>query len=160
MEEKKREIRYRRYDTAAELPEQERRLLKAALAATDRAYAPFSGFRVGAAALLADDSIHTANNQENLAFPSGLCAERTVLFHLGSQGLAGQVRALAIRARSDHRLIELPPTPCGACRQVMVEYERLAGTPFVVLMQGWQGSILRMEGVEACLLPFGFDIRF
>jgi len=154
------QIIFERLPDVASLSPSEQELLARALQATDGAYAPFSRFRVGCAVRLADGSIHTGNNQENLAFPSALCAERTVMYHLGSHGLAGEVRTIAIRARSELKEIAQPVTPCGACRQVLVEYERMSPEPFVLLMQGASGDILRMEGVEACLLPFAFAIDF
>lgn len=154
------DIPYERIADATTLSPGEQALLTAALAATDAAYAPFSRFRVGCAARLADGSIHTGNNQENIAFPSALCAERTLLYYLGSQGRAGEVRTLAIRARSELKPITQPVTPCGACRQVIVEYERMSPLPFVLLMQGETGEILRLQGAEACLLPFAFAIDF
>lgn len=89
--------------------------------AAQRAYAPYSKFRVGAAVLLEDSSIITANNQENAAYPSGLCAERTVLFYTHAQYPDKKIQALAIYSPDTTSLL----TPCGACRQVLVEYENL-----------------------------------
>ena len=153
-------ITFERIADASTLDPAEQELLALALQATEGAYAPFSRFRVGCAVRLADGSTHTGNNQENIAFPSALCAERTVMYHLGSQGQAGAVRCIAIRARSEAKLIDQPVTPCGACRQVLVEYERMSEVPFVLLMQGERGEVLRLEGVEASLLPFAFAIDF
>ncbi len=153
------EFSYERLPAAA-LAADEQALLERALAACEQAYAPFSAFRVGAALLLEDGSIFTGNNQENVSFPVGTCAERAVMFYVASQGRAADIRKVAVRARSDKKTISQPVTPCGACRQVMVEYERMAGLPFVVLMQGLEGDVLRLEGAEACLLPFGFDVDF
>ncbi|MDX2249791.1 MAG: cytidine deaminase [Bacteroidia bacterium] len=160
MEKRKLEITYSLYQQAAELSSDEISLLEAALEATDRAYAPFSGFRVGCAVLLRDGSIITGNNQENRAYPSGICAERTALFHIGSIGKGNQIEKIAIRARSDKKQIIVPAMPCGGCRQVMVEYEQITGKPFIILSQGVSGEILRMEGVQDSLMPFSFDIEF
>lgn len=135
-------------------------LLGAALKACDLAYAPYSHFQVGAALLIGAGEIITGNNQENQAYPSGLCAERTALFYAGSQGKGSELRAIAIRAKSVKVSVNRPGTPCGACRQVMLEYERLAGRDLVILMQGETGPVLRLEGVAKCLLPFAFDIEF
>jgi cytidine deaminase len=148
------------FDSADDLAADERALLTTALQASMGAYAPFSHFQVGCAVQFADGSIMTGNNQENPAFPSSLCAERTVLYYAGAQGLTAGVRKLAVRAQSLDKHIGSPVTPCGACRQVMLETERQAGTDLVVLMQGLDGKVLRVVGVAKSLLPFGFDIAF
>lgn len=148
------------FDSPRDLAPDERALLVTALQACDGAYAPFSHFQVGCAVLLADGSVMTGNNQENPAFPSSLCAERTVLYYAGAHGQSPHVRKLAVRARSLDKHIGSPVTPCGACRQVMLETERQANTELVVLMQGADGKILRVVGVAKSLLPFGFDIAF
>lgn len=153
-------ITYQLLDSPQGLPEDEVALLEVAMQASARAYAPYSNFHVGCAVALEGGEIYTGNNQENPAFPSSLCAERTVLYYVGSQGKGAKIRKIAIRAQSPSKLIAGPVTPCGACRQVMLEYERLAGTPTVVLMQGREGKVLRLTGIAASLLPFGFDIEF
>ncbi|MEL6591461.1 MAG: cytidine deaminase, partial [Bacteroidota bacterium] len=130
------------------------------LRATDTAYAPFSNFLVGCALQLADGSIITGNNQENIAFPSGMCAERTALFYAGSLGKGADIRKLAVRARTEHKSINVPVMPCGACRQVMVEYENMMEQPMVILSQGEDGQIMRLVGVKQTLLPLSFDIEF
>ena len=151
---------YERFDTAENLPSDEVKLLEQALEATETAYAPHSGFFVGAAVALTDGQVIKGNNQENLAYPSGLCAERTALFYAGSLGKGDQVEKIAIRGRSSRIKLEVPVTPCGACRQVMLEYENLSGKPIIVLMQGEEGPILRLSGVADTLLPFSFNIEF
>lgn len=151
---------YQEYDNANALPPAEAELLARALDATHHAHAPYSGFYVGCALRLVSGEIITGNNQENAAYPSGLCAERTALFHAGSRGLGPELRALAVRARSAHAPVLTPPYPCGACRQVMVEYEQMAETPMLVLLQGETGPILRIEGVAGKLLPFVFQFKF
>jgi cytidine deaminase len=153
-------IAFELLDDSSTLAQDEIALLNAAMEASAGAYAPFSNFHVGCAVALADGEVVTGNNQENPAFPSSLCAERTVLYYLGSQGKGGSLRKIAIRADSPGKLIAAPVTPCGACRQVMLEYERLSGQPLVVLMQGKEGKVLRVTGIAASLLPFGFDIEF
>lgn len=153
-------IRYQQLAGPDELSQTEADLLSRALDATEMAYAPFSEFYVGCAVLLSDGSIIQGNNQENRAFPSGICAERTALFHIGSIGKAHLVKAIAVRARSEKKEIDTPVTPCGACRQVMVEYEQQGSEPWIVLMQGASGPIIRVEGVQTSLLPFGFEIDF
>jgi cytidine deaminase len=153
-------ISYQLLESPLGLPEDEATLLETALQASGRAYAPYSHFHVGCAVELEGGEVYTGNNQENPAFPSSLCAERTVLYYVGSQGKGDKIRKIAIRAQSLSKPIDVPVTPCGACRQVMLEYERLAGVPIVVLMQGMEGKVLRLTGVAASLLPFGFDIEF
>ncbi|MCB0839657.1 MAG: cytidine deaminase [Bacteroidia bacterium] len=160
MQNKKLEISYQLFQSKDELPTDEAALLASAMEATEAAYAPFSEFRVGCAVLLDSGEIILGNNQENRAYPSGLCAERTALFFIGSQSKGKLIRKIAIRVRSDRKTIQTPAMPCGACRQVMVEYEQMADLPFVVLSQGAEGNIMRMEGVRNNLLPFSFDIDF
>lgn len=147
-------------DDTTLLPEAEQNLLRVALAACSLAHAPYSHFHVGAALLLCDGSILTGNNQENIAYPSGLCAERTALFHAGAMGRGGDVRKIAIRGISPRNTIHSPATPCGACRQVMAEYERMSPEPWVILCQGATGPVFRFRGVADSLLPFIFNIDF
>jgi cytidine deaminase len=153
-------ISYQLLESSLGLPEDEAALLETALQASTRAYAPYSHFLVGCAVELEGGEVYTGNNQENPAFPSSLCAERTALYYVGSQGKGTKIRKIAIRAQSNSKPIDGPVTPCGACRQVMLEYERLAGVPIVVLMQGMEGKVLRLTGVASSLLPFAFDIEF
>lgn len=153
-------IEFEVFSNSGELPPDEALLLEKALEATDLAYAPHSQFRVGCAVLLEGGEIVLGNNQENRAYPSGLCAERTALFHIGVMGHAGKIQKIAIRARSERTHIGEPALPCGACRQVMVEYEKQAGKAFWVLSQGETGPIIRMESVQNSLIPFSFDIDF
>lgn len=160
MEEKRLQISYRLYAQREDLPTDEQDLLSQALKASEAAYAPFSNFYVGAAVLLTTGEVVLGNNQENKAFPSGLCAERVALFALGSQNKGTQVQKIAIRAKSLHKTIDTPTMPCGACRQVMLEYESMGNRDMIVLMQGDQGDILRVEGVAKSLLPFHFDTDF
>lgn len=153
-------IQFEVFDAESALPEDEQALLAAALAATDGAYAPFSEFFVGAAVALEDGSIWTGNNQENASFPAGTCAERSVLYYLGSQQRGADIRKMAVRARSLRKAISAPVMPCGVCRQVMLEYEQMMGQDMIVLCQGAEGRVIRFSGVGKSLLPFGFDTDF
>ncbi len=153
-------IPYRKYASDDELTEEERDLLEKAWEASHKAYVPYSGFYVGCAVLLESGEIILGNNQENAAYPSGTCAERTALFYVGSQGKGDQITKIAIRAWSERKPVEQPVTPCGACRQVMVEYERQGQKDIEVLMQGASGPILKLSGIQKTLLPFSFDIDF
>lgn len=143
-----------------ELPGDEVHLLESAMQATENAYSPYSEFQVGAAVLLEGGEIILGNNQENRAYPSGMCAERTALYYIGAIGKASQIRKIAIRATCKNAPVLRPVTPCGACRQVMVEYEEQAQREIVVLMMGETGNVLKITGIKACLMPFSFDADF
>lgn len=140
----------------AELPEEESRLMEAAIKATGQSYAPYSKFHVGAAALLEDGTIVTGSNQENAAYPSGLCAERVALFHAGHQYPDMPVVALAIAAATNGRQVE-SISPCGACRQVLLEAEQRYGKPMKVLLCGTK-EVVVAESAES-LLPLCFGAK-
>ena len=142
--------------TLEELCKKDRKLIEEAIEATHRSYAPYSKFSVGAAARLANGIIVTGSNQENAAYPSGLCAERTALFHANSQYPDQAVTALAIVARhADAPSIckDVCP-PCGACRQVMLETEYRFNQPMKVLLCG--GTQVYIMESAASLLPLSF----
>jgi cytidine deaminase len=143
---------------AHELSQEEQILLEKALNATFMSYAPYSQFYVGAAVQLRDGTMIIGNNQENAAYPSGICAERNALFHVGALGKASEIVAIAIRARTPSLTLNQPIFPCGACRQVMLEYEQLASNPIKVLMQGETGDVLVAKGVENFLIPLVFRL--
>ena len=146
-------IKVYQYD---ELNEADQSLMKTAMEATARSYAPYSHFSVGAAALLNDGTIVTGTNQENAAYPSGLCAERTTLFYANSQYPDQAVETLAIAARNERGdFLEEPIPPCGACRQVMLETEKRFKRPMRILLSGEKG-IYELRSVGA-LLPLSFD---
>lgn len=145
--------------TYDELTEQDRQLIDAAKSATERSYAPYSHFHVGAALLLADGTIVTGANQENAAYPSGLCAERTALFHASAAYPTQPIVALAIAAYTNGTFTTIPITPCGACRQVMLEVENRHHHPIRTLLYGTQGIYL-IEGGTRELLPLTFDASF
>jgi len=143
------------YQTINELPESEQKLLSEARKVTKLAYAPYSGFHVGAAILLENEKIFTGNNQENSAFPSGLCAERVALFYANANYPETAVKTIAISAAKNDILVEEPVKPCGACRQVMAETEVRFGKPIRLILDG-QNSIMVLENVES-LLPLSFS---
>ena len=155
MKEIKLETKIRIY-SLAELPEEESRLMEAAIKATGQSYAPYSKFHVGAAALLEDGTIVTGSNQENAAYPSGLCAERVALFHAGHQYPDMPVVALAIAAATNGRQVE-SISPCGACRQVLLEAEQRYGKPMKVLLCGTK-EVVVAESAEL-LLPLCFGAK-
>lgn len=148
-------IRYQEFDSLAELAAGDRELLQRAVEATEGSYAPYSGFHVGAALRLADGTVIVGSNQENMAYPSGLCAERTAVFAASAQRPdCRDYRALAIVGRdAEGRLCEA--SPCGACRQVLSEYEQRQGSPLRVLCY-LDGGGVRVFPSVASLLPFSF----
>ena len=137
-----------------ELSQSDRELVSAAMEATKGSYAPYSKFRVGAAARLANGLVVTGANQENAAYPSGLCAERTTLFAANAQYPDQPVLALAIAARKGNRFMSTPISPCGACRQVISGVEDRFGHPVRILLYGTEG-IYECNGIDA-LLPLRF----
>lgn len=137
-----------------ESPEDIKKLIEKAKSATQRAYAPYSGFNVGAAALLANGEIVIGNNQENAAYPSGLCAERVTLFAANAQYPETPVEAIAIAAYHDGEFTDTPCCPCGGCRQVIVEVENRFDRPVKVIMYG-KSKIYEVETVKV-LLPLSF----
>lgn len=142
--------------TYDELAESDRRLIEAAKEATRRSYAPYSHFHVGVAVLLADGTMVTGTNQENAAYPSGMCAERTALFHAGSVHPDQPVIAMAIAAQSKGTFTPAPIAPCGACRQVMLETELRHGHPIRIILYGTRSVFIIRQGVRE-LLPLTFD---
>ena len=145
--------------TYDELTAADRQLIEAAKDATRRSYAPYSHFHVGAAVLLADGTVVTGTNQENAAYPSGLCAERTTLFYAGSTHPDTAVVSLAIAAFTDGAFTTNPIVPCGACRQVMLETEQRHNHPIRTLLYGTEGIYL-IEGGTRELLPLTFNASF
>ena len=143
------------YKSAAEMEPQDRALVDAALEARSGSYAPYSKFHVGAALRLADGTIVKGANQENVAYPSGLCAERTAMFAAGANHPGVAFDALAIVGANGDEVCEMPAAPCGACRQVMAEYQRLYGQPIKIILIGTH-VIYKFEKVED-LLPLIFD---
>jgi len=138
-----------------ELNTQERQAMDLAQEAANDAYAPYSNFLVGAALLLENGILFKGSNQENAAYPSGLCAERTALFGLSANYPNQKINLLAVTARRRHNITFLPAMPCGACRQVMAEYEYKQQAPIQVLLQAPDGKFYRFKSV-ADLLPFQF----
>lgn len=149
---------YKLYDYE-ELSKQDRTLVNAAKEATQGSYAPYSQFQVGAAVLLEDGSIVSGNNQENAAYPSGLCAERTTLFYANAAYPEKAVKVLAVAAFTKNKFTNVPIPPCGACRQVILEVERRYNTPIRILLYGTEGTTV-IEGGISELLPLTFDASF
>ena len=154
MKELKLETRVEVY-AVGELDNIYRQLYEAAFEASKKAYAPYSKFSVGAAAFLANGTVVTGTNQENAAYPSGLCAERTTLFYANSQYPDQPVTTLAIAARTEKDFIDLPIPPCGACRQVILETEKRYQRPIRILLYG-KKAIYEVKSIGV-LLPLSFD---
>lgn len=138
-----------------ELNESDSKLIDKACEMTEHSYAPYSKFYVGAAALLKSGIVVTGSNQENAAYPSGLCAERTALFAANSLYPDQPVLALAIAARNTQGFLKKPIPPCGACRQVMLETENRFNHPIRILLYGTE-AIYEVKSVVD-LLPLSFD---
>jgi cytidine deaminase len=146
---------YFEFNTDHELPESDRNLLNAAREAMKAAYTPYSQYNVGAAILLGNGSIVTGSNQENRAFPSGLCAERVAVFSAGAGFPGIPMKAIAITAQSDNFPVTDPVAPCGACRQSMLEYELKQGENIRILVAGESGKVIAVSRVRD-LLPLAF----
>jgi cytidine deaminase len=143
------------FSSVDELSVNEKELVEQAGHVAGNAYAPYSKFNVGAAVLLENGKIITGNNQENAAYPSGLCAERVALFYASSQYPGVAVKCIAITAFRNREMLEEPVPPCGSCRQVFSEWEKRFNQPFTVIMAGKQ-RIIRVEKA-GWLLPFNFQ---
>ena len=139
-----------------ELGEPEQQLIDKAKSAYSNAYAPYSGFLVGAAVLLENNEIICGNNQENVAYPSGLCAERVALYYAGANYPNVKVKTIAISAKSKTYDITDVVSPCGACRQVMAEYQQNQHKNIRVLLHSPNNELLIANSVED-LLPFMFN---
>lgn len=148
-------INYQEYDSPEEMSPQDQALVAAAYDAKLGSYSPYSHFQVGAALLLEDGTVVKGANQENVAYPSGLCAERTAMFAAGARYPEVPFKTLVIVA-SDHGVTcEYPASPCGSCRQVMAEYQKKHKHPIQIILVGSK-RIRKFSRVED-LLPFIFD---
>ena len=143
------------FESKDELPKEVKSIIEQAIEARDKAYAPYSNFNVGAAVLLDNNEVVTGSNQENAAYPSGLCAERTAIYYAGAKFPKSKIKTLAITAASRKRKIINPVPPCGACRQAISEYEVKQGSPIEIYFMGEEGRIVKSESLEN-LLPYVF----
>jgi len=148
-------IRYREFSSIDELNTEDRELASEAVAAMSNAYAPYSHFHVGAAVRMSDGQIVRGSNQENAAYPSGLCAERTAMFSASASYPDKDIVSIAVAGGLHGCLSKTPATPCGACRQVMAQYQTKAGKPVSILMIGTD-SILKFDKVDD-IMPLIFD---
>lgn len=155
MKEQKFEFSYKVYDGIDELSDNDRQLLNAAREATNKAYAPYSNFYVGAAAKLANGEFIFGGNQENASFPVGICAERVLLGSVSSFYPGVAIETIAISYQSKTTKSDHPIAPCGMCRQALHEFERRMKSPIRVLLGGMKGNIYVIDSVSQ-LLPIAF----
>ena len=141
---------------AQDLDDEAKMLMEKATEALPTAYAPYSTFRVATAILLEDTTVVTGTNQENAAYPSGMCAERVALFAVASQHPGKKIKKLLVLAKLDGELSLAPASSCGPCRQVMLEFEQRQGQPFEVIMQSQDHQWVKAPSA-ASLLPFCFS---
>ena len=152
---RKLEIEYQQFKDIAQMSADDQELIRAAVRAVKNSYAPYSKFHVGAALRLETGEIVSGANQENAAYPSGLCAERTAMFAANATHPNVPQISIAIAARHKGKILDTPPTPCGACRQVMAEYQKIGGKPMSVILYG-KKVIYKFEKVDD-ILPLIFD---
>ena len=156
METRKINIEFEEYNGLDETDPETSDLILKASDATKTAYAPYSLFRVGAAVRLNTGQIITGSNQENVAYPSGLCAERVALFSAAAQHPETNVEAIAVTASHDFEENDEVFSPCGACRQVMAEFEQRSGKEISIIISSPDGKVRVFKGVKQ-LLPFSFN---
>jgi cytidine deaminase len=149
-------ISYCEFETKDDLNESDKFLLTEAEKAMQLAYSPYSGFSVGAALLLGNGMVFTGNNQENAAYPSGLCAERVAMFAAASQYPGILFVSIAVTAMSENFLVNYPVSPCGSCRQVMAEYENSRKAQMRIILKGQTGKVVVFNKSND-LLPFVFN---
>lgn len=147
------------YKSIDALEKEDAFLMENAIVARGKSYAPYSNFNVGAALLLDNGEIVLGNNQENAAYPSGMCAERVAIWKAASDYPNMKVVKLAITASSLATPVTKPVGPCGACRQSLLEYEIKQETPFKMLLMGEVGEVVITDSLVS-LLPFSFDNSF
>lgn len=147
------------YDSEKELSEVDLKLLMLARATIKNAYAPYSNFHVGASVLLENGEILTGNNQENAAYPSGLCAERVAIFYAGAKYPEVPIKTIAVSCKAPDQILTDPVSPCGACRQAIAEYEVRYGKKIRIIMAGESGKVYVAESIES-LLPIMFNRKY
>lgn len=148
-------ISFEQYAGIYELNEKDQELCALSEKALATSYSPYSKFRVGTAIRLQTGEVILGSNQENLAYPSGLCAERVALFAIGAQHPNAVIESMAITAKTDVFEITKPITSCGGCLQVMAEFERKQGKSIEVIFYCLNGEVLKVPSVQS-LLPFSF----
>ena len=155
MHESKFEFTYKVYNSTDELPEEQQWLLNKAKEATALAYAPYSNFKVGAVAKLANGEVVAGSNQENASFPAGMCAERVLLASISSFFPKVPVETIAISYQSDDQKSDHPISPCGICRQTLQEFESRVNHPIQLILGGQTGEVYVIDSASR-LLPLAF----
>jgi cytidine deaminase len=151
-------IQIAEHESVGYIHESTERLIESAISAADDAYAVYSGFHVGAAVLLDNGVVVTGNNQENAAYPSGLCAERVAIFHANASFPKQKVVAIAVSAKQKGKTTSVAVPPCGSCRQVLLETERRYDNEIQIYLHG-SDKVIHV-GSAAQLLPLAFDSSF
>ncbi|SDQ47208.1 cytidine deaminase [Flagellimonas zhangzhouensis] len=147
------------FEDGSELSQMEQKLLQQADTARLNAYAPYSNFKVGAAVLMENGEVVIGNNQENAAYPAGLCAERVAIFQAGARFPGVAIKCLAISAGSDGHALSEPAAPCGNCRQSIIEYEQKQTTSIPILLKAPKGPIYKCPSMKD-ILPLAFNSSF
>jgi|SRR5699024_1002791 len=147
------------FEQLDELPQAIQELFKRSVEARENAYVPYSHYSVGAAIRMASGKIVTGSNQENAAYPSGLCAERTAIFYAGANFPGEKIESIAITAKSSEKTIKTPTPPCGACRQAIAEYEFKQQQPIAIYFRGEIGQIFKVDSLLD-ILPLAFNNSF
>ena len=147
------------FDSVQDLPNDIQDLMTQAVEVRKNAYAPYSKFRVGVAIFLDNGKIVLGSNQENAAYPSGLCAERVAIFQAGALYPDAKILKMAISATADEKPVIEPIPPCGSCRQSIAEYEIRQETPIEIFFMGESGAVYQSDSLRN-LLPFMFDKKF
>ncbi|MFM8710998.1 MAG: cytidine deaminase [Sphingomonadales bacterium] len=149
---------YELIDSIDQLSVDDAGLLRKAQAATQLAYAPYSGFNVAAVALLTNGAVALGTNQENASYPVGICAERVLLGNVAMQYPGEKIVAIAISYRSAKRTSDQPISPCGMCRQALLEFEHRSDAPIRLILGGETGQVMIIDSARL-LLPFAFTPR-
>ena len=155
MKERKFEFQYEVYDDISELTEKDAWLLSEARTVTEQAYAPYSNFHVGAVAILANGEIVAGTNQENASYPVGICAERVLLGNAATLYPNINIETIAISYNSEEVKSDHPISPCGMCRQALLEYETRLKKPIRLILSGQEGKVYIIK-TASLLLPFAF----
>ncbi len=154
MQEKQINIRYRMYESYNDLPDDIVQLIHASKESARKAYAPYSGFRVGTALMLGDRTVIKGNNQENAAFPSGMCAERVAVNYANANYPDKKITMITISVFRNNKMVDKPVPPCGSCRQVILESEQKQHAPIKIILAGAE-KVLVFDSI-CDLLPLCF----
>ena len=155
MQKKDLQISYYIMEAPGDLLPEDLDLLNIAAESVKASYSPYSRYKVGAAVLLGNGAVVAGSNQENMAFPSGLCAERVALYAAASNHPGTIIKSIAVTARSDDFPVREPASPCGSCRQAMIEYENNQGQPIRIILGSESGQTILVQSVGD-LLPLFF----